>query len=113
MSSAPVLFQRLGSRIMAVPVSGGFRLSEATVYGNKVAVYYRDGVVKVDIKGTTIKFKTEETPVLACEQIVDMLNDPLYAWQVLSDYVEAPDLEKKSTEALIKKVGGYTEEEEM
>jgi hypothetical protein len=106
-----VIFSSLGSKVVTTPVEEGFKLTEATVYGNKITLSYGDQRVRLEINGKLIRFPLTAVPVITCEQAVAMLDNPLYAWKLLYPLVEGSDLEKRAVTALIKRVGGYEEEE--
>jgi hypothetical protein len=111
MAPRKVIFSSLGSRVVTSPEEEGFKLSEATVYGNKITLEYRDQRVRLEINGKMVRFPLTAVPVVTCEQAVMMLDNPLYTWKLLYPLVEGSDLEKRAVTALIKRVGGYEEEE--
>ncbi len=106
-----VIFSSLGSRVVTSPVEDGFKLSEAVIYGRKITLQYGDQRVRLEINGKLIRFPLSAVPVVSCEEAVLMLDDPLYTWNLLLPLVEGSDLEKRAVTALIKRVGGYEEEE--
>ncbi len=111
MAPRKVIFSSLGSRVVTTPEEEGFKLSEATIYGNKITLQYQDQKIRLEINGKLIRFPLTAVPVVTCEQAVMMLDNPPYAWRLLMPLVNASDLEKRAVTALIKRVGGYEEEE--
>ncbi len=105
------MFTSFSSRVVTEPEDDGFKLYDATVYGNKVTLEYKDQRIRLEINGKMIRFPLTAVPVVTCDQAVKMLDDPLYSWQLLYPLVSGSDLEKRAVTALIKRVGGYEEEE--
>ncbi len=111
MTSKRVIFTSLGSRVVTNKTDEGFELRDVNVYDRKIALMYQDQRLRLEINGKLIKFQLSAVPVVTCEQAVKMLDNPLYSWRLLEPLVIGSDLEKRAVSALIKRVGGYEEEE--